>query len=542
MHDYQQIVRLQQLNNALVDGQFPVRWVADLGFGYGYPLFNFYPPFVYYLGEVFHLLGFGFLGSIKLVWFFALFGSGVTMYFLSKEFFGRIGGIVSAMFYIYAPYHAIDAYVRGALAELFSFVWLPLILLCSYKTVKTRELKWVILSGLFLGLLMITHNLIFLPFLGLYTGWHFLLIVFDKKGDLVKQFSFYLIIVILAFGLTSFFWLPSLAEKQYTLVDQLLTTTLASYKIHYVCIEQLWNSVWGYGGSTLGCVDGISFKIGKLHIVVAVLVFILTIYLKYKGRINFLLPIAASFLLLVFCVLMTTSYSGFVWDNIPQLWYLQFPWRFLEFVALFSSIICGSVVFLIKSPLKKFVTAAVLVIILISSSQKLFTPQYFYPDANDISLTSNEEIKWNVSGTSFEYLPKGIATKLTDKNTLWIDIDKDNIQKQNYKVILGDFLVAKEDKKFLTGKFILKGESIGKSTIEFQTVNFPGWKVWINGNEVGIRDNNKYRLITVDLVDGYQEIVGEFTDTPVRKIANLLTLLTILIILCSFYAVRRSKT
>src|SRR3989344_7728429 len=69
MHDDQQVARLFVFDEALKAGQFPVRWVNGLGFNFGYPLFNFYPPFVYILGEIFHLTGFGFIDSVKIVFF-----------------------------------------------------------------------------------------------------------------------------------------------------------------------------------------------------------------------------------------------------------------------------------------------------------------------------------------------------------------------------------------------------------------------------------------------------------------------------------------
>jgi uncharacterized membrane protein len=53
MHDDTQVSRVVVMGRALIHGQFPVRWVSDLGYGYGYPLFNFYGPLPYYVGGFF---------------------------------------------------------------------------------------------------------------------------------------------------------------------------------------------------------------------------------------------------------------------------------------------------------------------------------------------------------------------------------------------------------------------------------------------------------------------------------------------------------
>lgn len=429
MHDDQQVVRLYEMDKSLSTGQFPVRWVDGLGFGLGYPLFNFYPPLTYYLGEIFHLgLNTGFIDSIKLVWFVAFIGSGITMYFLSREFFGRSGGLVSSMFYIYAPYHAIDSYVRGAQAELFSFVWLPLILLFSYKAILENSYKWSIWTGVTLGLLMVTHNLIFLPFFGLFTLWFgSMILIYGEKKRGIQYVLHYALQTLLAFGLTAFFWLPALAEKKFTLVDQLLIKNLASYKIHFVCPEQLWNSLWGFGGSVAGCIDGMSFKIGKLHILAALAALVIALIRRSK-------ILVVSFILFAFSVFMTTQYSNIIWDKIPQLWYLQFPWRFLEFAALFSSLSAGAmfVVFgkdgftLIGYQFSRirWIMAGVLICVVIVLNAKLFQPRE-YLKVTDADLTSNEEIKWRVSGTSFEYLPGWVPTKINPNGTVGINITKE---------------------------------------------------------------------------------------------------------------------
>ena len=79
IHDDAQIVRVQQMTKALQDGQFPVRWVSDLGYGYGYPIFNFYAPLPYYIGSVFDLIGFSPLTATKIMMGIGMLVAGLTM-------------------------------------------------------------------------------------------------------------------------------------------------------------------------------------------------------------------------------------------------------------------------------------------------------------------------------------------------------------------------------------------------------------------------------------------------------------------------------
>ena len=163
IHDDQQIARLFLFDEALKSGQFPVRWVDGLGFGFGYPLFVFYPPFVYMLGELFHLIGSGFINSIKLVFFASIIASGFAMYILAKEFWDKYSAVVASVFYLLVPYRALDIYVRGALSESFSFVWLPLILWSLYRLKRTEKAFYIYISAIFLASLCLNHFVLF-PF------------------------------------------------------------------------------------------------------------------------------------------------------------------------------------------------------------------------------------------------------------------------------------------------------------------------------------------------------------------------------------------
>src|SRR3989338_303459 len=67
MHDDQHVARLYLLDQGINQGTLYPRWVDELGFSYGYPLFNFYPPLIYYVAEFFRSIGFGYINSIKLM-------------------------------------------------------------------------------------------------------------------------------------------------------------------------------------------------------------------------------------------------------------------------------------------------------------------------------------------------------------------------------------------------------------------------------------------------------------------------------------------
>src|SRR3989339_63636 len=532
IHDDQQIARLLLFDQALKAGQFPPRWVDELGFGFGYPLFVFYPPLVYMVGELFHLIGFSFIDSIKLVFFTSIFASGLAMYILVKEFWGRYAGIVSAFFYILVPYRAIDVYIRGALAESFSFVWLPVILWSFYKLVKTNKTIYIYLSAVFLALLMITHNLIFLPFMLILP--FYLLFLIWKSNTKILSTAHCLLSTVLALGLSAFFWAPAILEKKFTIVDQLLLVNLANYNIHFVFPQQLWNWPWGFGGSAAGLADGISFKIGKLHIVLSVMsLFFAIIYLvrnklksyTRKEIFNFQFSIF-NFFLFVFSAFMTTSYSKLIWDLVSPLGYLQFPWRFLIFTSLFSSILAGAFIYLLKLPILRLIASLILITLLVVTNFKLFKPQTYRPDLTDEIATSKKIINWDVSRSSFEYVPVGLPLYKSPNDTNLLRIGTCQIPREKVRLIQGTTKI--ENLKGSPSKIQFTSNAQKTSPVRVNVFNFPGWQAKIDGQKTIIQDNNPYKLITIDVPEGSHQIEVVFTNTPVRTQANTITIGTII--------------
>ncbi|KKR86070.1 MAG: hypothetical protein UU34_C0022G0005 [Candidatus Curtissbacteria bacterium GW2011_GWA1_41_11] len=560
IHDDQQVARLYLFDKSLKEGQFPVRWVDELGFGYGYPLFNFYPPLVYLSGEVFHLIGFSFIDSVKLVFFFSIFLSGVGMYVLVKEMWGKFAGLTAALFYTFLPYRALDIYVRGALAESFSFVWLPLILWSFYKLSNLQEqsdyklsnlqeqsdyklsrlksANYILLSAAFLALLMITHNLIFLPFMLILPVY--LIFLFLKTSEKKLFVVNCLLSIILALGLAAFFWLPAIFEKKFTLVDQLLLTNLADFRIHFVYLQQLWNWTWGFGGSAAGLADGISFKIGKLHILASVTTFVLATALLKKKRgfpklltFDFRLSIIV-FVLFIFSSFMTTSYSKIIWELFPPLFYLQFPWRFLIFTGLFSSVLAGALIYLLRVTIFRLLAFIILIILLLLPNLKLFKPQNYRLDLTDEKATSYDVIAWDVSKTSFEYIPNGILLLRDELGHPTADLNQSEILKEKIEVNPATAKIS--NLEYSSTKIDFELEALENTSVRANIFYFPGWEVKVDRKSVSIDNNNRLKLITFDVSPGVHEIMVSFSNTQVRNFANFVTLISLVFLI--YYFVR----
>ena len=120
---------LFEYNRLVEDGIWWPRWSPDFTFGYGYPFFNIYGPLSHFLAEVLlHFFNFSYTGAIKAVFCVSIVGSAMAMYGFMQSWLGRRAALISALVYVYAPYHLLNLYVRANLAESMAFVWLPLVL------------------------------------------------------------------------------------------------------------------------------------------------------------------------------------------------------------------------------------------------------------------------------------------------------------------------------------------------------------------------------------------------------------------------------
>lgn len=152
------VVRIEEMRKELDSGQFPVRYVKDLGREHGYMLFNFYGPLPFYTGAVLNKLGINLVGALKRTYLIAFILGTVFMYLLGKKFFGRWGGIVTAGFYTLSPFLGMDTYSRGGLGEVWAISLIPAVLyfLTVYLTNLSQSL--LVFSAIALAALILSHK------------------------------------------------------------------------------------------------------------------------------------------------------------------------------------------------------------------------------------------------------------------------------------------------------------------------------------------------------------------------------------------------
>lgn len=498
------VARLQQISTAFNDGHFPVRWVPDLR--YGEPIFNFYAPLPYYFGVVIRLFGFNFIWVAKILFILSSILSALTMYVFCRKLFSNKGAFLASLLYTYAPYRAVDIYVRGALSEAWAFVFFPLIFYASILLSERVNLKRVSFLSLSLAGLFLTHNvttLMFLPFLLL---WWIYIFLKNKKWKLILALagSF-----ILGLGLATFFLLPALLESNFIQTKYLLVGYF-NFRAHFVAYRQFFSTFWGYGSSLWGLDDGLSFQVGLVHWLILALAFLRGL-LNSKDRKLFGL---LSFLGLGFLVslFMQHNKSAFVWEAIPMLAFIQFPWRFLT-ISIFIVAITGGV---ITDYLRRFkVIYFILIVLVIFINLNYFRPKE-YVDNSFFDKFLHTEIMRTGRDLTKDYLP--IWVKTTDGPPLnYLEAEEGRIDVTSFE----------KKTAFASARLNVLTDSLIITPIAY----FPNWTVSANGKNIQLEQPSEQGLIRFKLPVGNYKVKFEFKDTSVRIIANLISLSSLLILI-----------
>jgi hypothetical protein len=152
------LIWAQQFAEQVRTGILYPRWLPDSFDGLGAPTFYFYPPLSFWIDALVSVVTFDALPvsyRLPLTWVLLLWLSALAMYaWLARETGSRTAAFWGSLAYMIAPYHLLDVYVRGALAEFATFAVLPLLALAILLMSEQHRAGFGLLVVAFAALLL----------------------------------------------------------------------------------------------------------------------------------------------------------------------------------------------------------------------------------------------------------------------------------------------------------------------------------------------------------------------------------------------------
>lgn len=490
------IYRIEEAWNMLKAGQFPLRWAGNFDQGFGIPLFTFIYPLPYYLGAVLYR----FLGSIwalKLSVASAYVLSGWGMYTLfSKR--GVVQALFLALLYLMTPYLFLNIFVRGALGEVWALAIIPWVFVAMNNLQSSQKLRWY--HPLPLGFLLIAHNFLGILFTGFLVGKIFLTKGF-KKSRIAS--------LLISIGLASFFILPMFFQKNllYSFENKDLTFR---YDQHFVYLRQFLYGKWDYWYSIDGPNDGMSFQLGVAQMLVAFLG-ALAIILNRKRT------TADLYLILAYLgsIFLMTSHSKFIWEKLSLLQSVQFPWRLLFMPAVLTPLLGAHALDLFKN--KKLISIVMLVILIVGFwNVRNYRRPIKYLDLTD--YTDLYRLYYNKTSTTFrtEILPKWSGPS-------------ERYKSDELLVNSGNMIIDSLSFDSLSLKATINNKpDPAEARVTLLRNFYPGWQLIMDGSKkIELKPGNDGMIsFTPEL--GTHTYTLTMVNTPLEKLANLISLLSLI--------------
>jgi Dolichyl-phosphate-mannose-protein mannosyltransferase len=482
---------------------FP-QWAPDLAHGAGEPLFEFNPPIIYYLAEFWRLLGTNFIVAINLACVLLVIASAFGMFLLGRLYFGSRGGWLAAAAFLYAPYFAVNLYVRGALAEFAAFPFFAFALYGFGAYAKRKKLGYLLVGASAYAGVLLSHNgsaLFFTPPLLAF----FVLTAYREWRVLMNDVLGWL----LGLGVGACVWLPSLADRKYVLIERVLEG-YSRYSNHYVYWHQFVSKVWGYGKSVPGDQDMLSFSLGWTHLVLVLLAFALALKFRKVASWGWLWFFTAMTAFL--CFLMTSASAG-IWDRVPLLQYVAFPWRLLGPACFCVALLVASLAPAMEQlRWKNTVFVAALALLIVPNFRH--NRPFQYRAENMAQWTPTRISERGIEATTlFEYVPRTVkAWPAYNPRGFWVESGD------------GDVRVTTRGVASWAGEV----HASQPTTIDLAVTWYPGWTVLVDGARAQAGPADPTGLVRVTIPPGTHHVEAALKRTWPRWLGQAISCVALL--------------
>ena len=444
---------LSQWNQGII---YP-SWAVLAHYGYGEARFIFYPPASWILG--------GTLGAFlpwkaapgAYVWL-ALTFSGSSMFLLARRWLERRDAIFAAALYAANPYYIVIVYWRSAFAELLAGALLPLLLLYVLRSKEERG-KVILPLGLIVAAAWLTNA----PAAVMVNYSLALLVVTVAIVQRSPRLLLYgAAAVVLGAALAAFYILPAAYEEKWVDIAQVLAPGVRPQdNFLFTTINDADHNRFNLLVSLVAATE---------MVVLAGAAFLF--FRRRATRSNFVASQPASVFqqcLITWaaaCTLLMFSFTFLAWEFLPELRFLQLPWRWL---------LCLNVTFALlvtmawrRWPLR-FVACIIMLAVVVFVWHRVQPP--WWDTAADIAeMYDNQQEGRGYEGAD-EYVPAGADAYEIKQDTRRVSFEGRGTARIHV------LQWAPESKEF-TAHVSQSGQLV------LRLFNYPAWRVEVNGHTV----------------------------------------------------------
>jgi hypothetical protein len=508
-----------EIARAWRSGMIYPHWADSPNWGAGEPRFVFYPPLTWILGAA---LGMGLswvLATPLLIWIL-LAATGLSVRALAREWFAEGTATLAGAIAIFSGYTLFNAFERSAFSELAGGALIPLVILFAQRQRNAGAEKTAakVFDGSTLPLTLVIA-LVWLTNAPAAVIACYLLALVAMVAAVVERawWPVWRAAIALAAGLMAagFYIVPAAYEQRWIQIAQATSIGMR--------VEDSWLFA-RHHGADMALHDQI-LRVASLMMVVLVGLSLIGFVVAWKRRLLeqvsrrglvVLATLPALVLLLQFPV------TGFLWQHMPKLEYLQFPWRLMMVVEAPLGIFLAAASVCRRRWTRVIVRGAWAVIFL---GTTLLSGLVFYQVCDEDDSIGGQIASINsgagVEGTD-EYTPIGgdntlVATSLPDgclvsdpaailgegaedMTPAW-DPEQGTCD-ASYKAALWQ----PEHKR-------LRAEAEEDGWLVLRLRNYPAWRVTVNGKPVENFAKRDDGLMAIPVSEGTNEVAIDWTTT-----------------------------
>jgi hypothetical protein len=500
-------------------GVFYPHWAPSANYGAGEPRFVFYPPVTWMMGAA--------LGAM-LPWamvptaltFLLLAATGLGTRALARQALPEGAAALAGCVAIYSGYALFTAYERTAFGELAGGFWVPLLLLFALRDRESAAPLWRrALDGSAVPLALVVAGawLSNAP-LGVMCSY-LLAAVTATAAILWRSWAPVLraaAAMTLGLGLSAFYLLPAAWEQRW--VDIANATSDPGDRI-----ENSWLFAH-HAGAAMASHDSVLHKVSVIALCMIVIalagVAVSAARGKLRGRLRWWIPLA---LIPVAVLVLQLPVSLTVWDGLPKLRYLQFPWRWLVVLEAPLGLFFACAVWAANRWLR--VGVAVACAILVGAALQ-FEAHRFFQDCKTgdtaAALAAQFRAGEGFEGAS-EYEPlntdnsmiaKGLpAACLSDDPTIELGTGGNDNEPPVWTANQGTCRATYGWNRSEPGHRLLKVSVAQDGYLILRLASYPAWRVQVNGEVVQALPYRADGLMAVRVLHGDVSLAVDWTAT-----------------------------